>query len=144
MKNQLKAGILFLISGVVFVILSFAFPDISIFVGFVGGCFGPGILMIYKYLYWKKRPEEYKQKTEDENIESYDERKEMIRGKALRISTIIIWCIMSATIVVIAFLGQFEVISSELSRYVVMGIAIYWFISVVIMQVVYKYLSSKY
>lgn len=68
----------------------------------------------------------------------------MIRGRALRISTLINWCIMSVTIVFISLLSQFEVISSELSKYAVMGIAIYWVITVVIMQVVYKHLSSKY
>ena len=101
MKKQLKSSILFFCFGIAFLILAFAFPDISIFAGFVGGCFGPAIMMLYKYLYWRKRPEEYDEKIENENIELYDERKEMIRGKALRVSTLVNWGILSIFIVTI-------------------------------------------
>ena len=144
MKNQLKSSILFFCFGIVFLILAFSFPDISIFSGFVGGCFGPAIMMLYKYLYWRKRPEEYDEKIENENIELYDERKEMIRGKALRVSTLVNWCILSIFIVTISLLGQFEIISKGISRYIVLGVAGYWLISVVIMQIIYKWLSKKY
>ena len=85
MKNQLKSSIIFFCLGIVFLILAFIFPSISIFVGFVGGCFGPAVMMLYKYLYWRKRPEEYEEKIKNDTIELHDERKEMIRGKALRV-----------------------------------------------------------
>lgn len=144
MKNYLKSGIIYFCIGIVFLILAFIFPDISLFVGFVGGCFGPAIIMFYKYVYWKKRPSEYNEKIENESIELHDERKEMIRGKALRISTLINWCILSVFIVVVAFLDQLEVISEEISIPIIITTAVYWIITVVIMQIVYKYLSKKY
>ncbi len=144
MKNYLRNGIIYSCLGVIFLVLAFIFPDISIFVGFVGGCFGPAIMMFYKYFYWKKRPTEYSAKIEDDSIELHDERKEMIRGKALRVSTLLNWCILSTFIIVVAFLGQFEVISEEISRPIIIIIAIYWFVSILIMQIVYKYLSKKY
>lgn len=144
MKNQLKSSIIFFCLGIAFLILAFIFPSISIFVGFVGGCFGPAVMMLYKYLYWRKRPEEYEEKIKNDTIELHDERKEMIRGKALRVSTLVNWCLLSIFIVTIAFLGQFEIIASEISRYIVMGIAGYWLISIAIMQIIYKWLSKKY
>lgn len=144
MKNQLKSSILFFCLALVFLILAFVFPEISIFVGFVGGCLGPAIMMLYKYLYWRKRPEKYEEKIERDTIELYDERKEMIRGKALRASTIVNWCILSVLIVTIALLGQFHIIASEISRPIILGIAAYWLLSIVIMQVIYKSLSKKY
>ena len=119
MKNYLKSSIIYFCLGIVFLVLAFIFPDISIFVGFVGGCFGPAIMMFYKYFYWKKRPTEYSEKIEDESIELHDERKEMIRGRALRVSTLINWCILSIFIVVVALLGQFEVISGDCFKFCV-------------------------
>ncbi len=144
MKNYLKSSMVYFCLGIVFLMLAFIFPDISLFVGFVGGCFGPAIMMLYKYFYWKKRPSEYNEKVEDENIEIYDERKEMIRGKSLKVSTLLNWCILSAFIIIVAFLGQFGVISQEISRLIIMIVAVYWFISALIMQIVYKYLSKRY
>ncbi|MGL5259900.1 MAG: hypothetical protein ACRC7V_07305 [Lachnospiraceae bacterium] len=144
MKNYLKSSIVYFCLGIVFLILAYVFPDISIFVGFAGACIGPAIMMVLKYLYWRKRPIKYSEKIEDESIELHDERKEMIRGKSLRISTLINWCILSAFISIVAFLGQLQVISIETSKPIIITIAAYWFISVVIMQIVYKYLSKKY
>ncbi len=144
MKNYLRSGIIYFCLGIIFLVLVFIFPDISIFAGFVGGFFGLAIMLFYKYFYWKKRPTEYSVKIEDDNIELHDERKEMIRGKALRVSTLVNWCILSIFIIVVAFLGQFEVISEEISRLIMWIIAVYWFVSALIMQIVYKYLSKKY
>ncbi len=141
MKNQLKACVLFLTLGIVFVVLAFNFPNISIFVGFAGACFGPMVFILFKYLYWRKRPEQYREKQQNANIELFDERKEMIRGKALRVSTLISWAIMSGCIITIALLGQFEVVPNAIARYVVIGIALYWFVSIIVMQVVYKILN---
>lgn len=74
MKNQLKSSILFFCLGIAFLILAFIFPSISIFIGFAGGCFGSAVVMLYKYLYWRKRPDEYEEKIKNDIIELYDER----------------------------------------------------------------------
>ena len=144
MKNQLKSGIIYLALGIAFIALCFIFPEINIFFGFAGACIGPGLLMIYKHYYWQKRPEEYKRKLEDVHIELHDERKEMIRGKASRISHLANWILISIATVTISLLGQFGVISIELSKYVILAIAVYWILSLVLMQIIFKYISSKY
>lgn len=146
MKNKLKLGIINLIFSGVFIGLCFIFPEISIFFGFAGVCFSVGMFMLYQYFHWKSpsKQEEYKEKIENETIELHDERKEMIRGKAARLSLLANWCLMSAIVVIVSLLGQFEVFPYEYAKPVIFGITIYWIISAIIMQIIYKFLCNKY
>ncbi len=144
MKNQLKLAGVYLLSGMVFIALCFVYPDISIFFGLAGGCIGPGLIIIYNYNYWKKRPDEYESKKENEMIEYSDERKEMIRGKSARVSIMVNWILLSLIVVMLSLLGQFELLPYDYVKPIVIGASLYWLISIIIMQITYKYLSGKY
>ncbi len=144
MKKNLVYGILYLTAGILFIGMCFIFPHISLFAGFAGATIGPGLLMIYKHHYWSKRPDEYVEKLESDNIELHDERKEMVRGKTFRVTTLINWTMMSLIIVTIAFLGQFGIIPKDFSNYIVWGISAYWFVNIIILQLVYKHFDNKY
>lgn len=144
MNKYLRFSLISLCLGSLFLLLAFLYPSKSIFAGLVGAFFTPAFIGLYKYSYWKKRPLEYQDKIENDNIEIFDERKEMIRGKTLKISTLINGCILSALLITITLLEQFEVISSEVSRPLLIVLAAYWIISYGISWLVYKYLSKKY
>ncbi len=144
MKNLFKSGVIYLLFGLFFLVMCFVYPDISVFFGLAGACIGPGLFMICKYSYWKKRPNEYTEKKENEAIEFSDERKEMIRGKSARISIMANWILQSIVIVILTFLGQLEVLPYDYVKPIIIGAALYWILSAIIMQIVYKYLSNKY
>ncbi len=144
MKNQFKAGIIYLLVGSVFIGLSFVFPDVSIFLGLAGMCIGPGLLMLYKHSYWKKRTNEYSEKIENDKIMYNDERLEMIRGKVARVSILVSWALQSFIIVTLTLLGQFKVLPYDYVKPIVIGVALYWMFSAIIMQLIYKGLSKRY
>ncbi len=144
MKNQFKLGIIYLLLGAFFICLCFAFPEVGLFYGLAGASIGPGIMMVYKHRYWSKRPTEYEEMIENQNIELNDERKEMIRGKAARVSILIIWSFLSLLIITAAFLGEFQVISEEISKFAVQSMAAFMVLFYLVPYFTYKYLSKKF
>ncbi|ONI43738.1 hypothetical protein AN641_09125 [Candidatus Epulonipiscioides gigas] len=144
MKNQFKLGVIYLLAGMFFIVLCFIFPDNGIFYGLAGASIGPGLLMLYKHNYWKKRPSEYEEKIENDKIELTDERKEMIRGKSARLSIMLNWILQSIIIISLAFLKQFEVLPYDYVNPVINGITLCWTISAVSLYLIYIWMSKKY
>lgn len=144
MKKLMTSGVIALLIGAGFIALSIAFPDKSIFFGLAGAAFGQGLLMLFKYGQWKKSPQTYAEKAEVQAIDAQDERKEMIRGKAARYSILANWMFQSLIMVTLTLLAQFDVLPDDFVQPVVLGIAAYWIITAVMMQVIYKRLSKRY
>ncbi len=144
MKNQFRLSVIYLLVGLIFVALCFIYPDITIFIGLAATYMCIGVFAAVKYVYWKKRPTEYAEKKENETIEFNDERKEMIRGKAARLSILANWILQAIIIVTLAILVQLEVLPYDYVKPIILGVALYWVISTVIAQFIYKWLSKKF
>ena len=58
----------------------------GVFFGMAGAGIVPGLMMLYRYFYWKspKRSQQYQELLENERVERNDELKEKVRGLAAR------------------------------------------------------------
>ena len=100
--------------------------------------------MLWKYYYWT-RPEnkdKYKEKTQNENIELKDERKEKLRDKSGRYAYILGLIVLSISVVVFSILGSLEIIdNSDLIVIYLSGLTVFQYIIGII---IYRHLSKKY
>ena len=103
-----------------------------------------GAVMLWKY-YYLTRPEnkdKYMEKTQNENIELKDERKERLRDKSGRYAYILGIIVLSISIVVFSILGSLEIIdNSDLIVIYLGGLFVFQY---VIGIIIYRYLSKKY
>ena len=145
-KNNFIIGLVYLIIGIVFLlfILLFETKLNSILSGFATTGMVFGAVMLWKYYYWT-RPEnkdKYKEKTQNENIELKDERKEMLRNKSGRYAYILGLMVLSISIVVFSILGSLEIIdNSDLIVMYLGGLTAFQYIIGII---IYRHLSKKY
>lgn len=145
-KNNFIIGLGNLIIGIaclVFILL-FETKLNSILSGFATTGIVFGAVMLWKYYYWT-RPEnkdKYMEKTQNENIELKDERKERLRDKSGRYAYILGIIVLSISIVVFSILGSLEIIdNSDLIVIYLGGLFVFQY---VIGIIIYRYLSKKY
>ena len=83
----------------------------DIFFGMAGAGIVPGIMMIYRYFYWKspKNSRRYQEILENEQIEQRDELKEKVRGLAARYTYLSGVLMTSFAMLVFAVLGSLDV-----------------------------------
>jgi hypothetical protein len=106
-KKLLYRALAFIAVGIGFFIAVFLTSDKTMAVrysGLGGGFIGPGIALLWQYFYWSKpeHAEEYAKRTRAARIDSRDERKNMIRGKA---AILMLWLTMLLLITLIFVLS---------------------------------------
>lgn len=145
-KNNFIIGLGYLITGIICLIFILLFKTKlnSILSGFATTGIVFGAVMLWKYYYWT-RPEnkdKYMEKTQNENIELKDERKEKLRDKSGRYAYILGLIVLSISIVVFSILGSLEIIdNSDLIVIYLAGLSVFQY---VIGIIIYRYLSKKY
>lgn len=145
-RNNFIIGLVYLLVGMacLSVVVLFETKLNSILSGFAGGGICSGIVILWKYYHWTK-PEnksKYKEKMESENIELYDERKEMLRNKAGRYAYHLGLVVLALSITIFSILGSLEIIND--TRLIVLylgGLLLFQYVTGVI---IYKRLSKKY
>ncbi|MCC0683122.1 hypothetical protein KGF42_06610 [Clostridioides sp. ZZV15-6383] len=144
-KNMLYVGIVYFICGILLVLLA-TFTEFSFeaFIwGLSGAALGPGVWMIFQYMYWSK-PEkavEYEEKIKNQRIEMNDERRIMLRDKSGRITNQIMSYVFVILIFIVSILSVFSVVVISNWVLVVLGLLIlFQFICGV---VVYNKLDKK-
>ncbi|HGM3505745.1 TPA: hypothetical protein ACKOR7_000297 [Clostridioides difficile] len=144
-KNMLYVGIVYFICGILLVLLA-TFTEFSFeaFIwGLSGAALGPGVCMIFQYMYWSK-PEkavEYEEKIKNQRIEMNDERRIMLRDKSGRITNQIMSYVFVILIFIVSILSVFSVVVISKWVLVVLGLLIlFQFICGV---VVYNKLDKK-
>lgn len=144
-KNMLYVGIVYFICGILLVLLA-TFTEFSFeaFIwGLSGAALGPGVCMIFQYMYWSK-PEkavEYEEKIKNQRIEMKDERRIMLRDKSGRITNQIMSYVFVILIFIVSILSVFSVVVISNWVLVVLGLLIlFQFICGV---VVYNKLDKK-
>ena len=112
-KNNLIVCILYVIWGFVNLIAAL-FTETKldgIFFGMAGAGIVPGLMMVYRYFYWKspKRSQQYQELLENERVERNDELKEKVRGMAGRYVYTLSILVTAFAMLVFAVLGSLEV-----------------------------------
>ena len=86
-KRELWFGLGMIAGGILFLLAALLLetPLDSLFCGFFGAFTGPGVMQVYKYVKWTKleTADSCQQHFEEEQIELRDERKSMLRDRAL-------------------------------------------------------------
>lgn len=116
----------------------------GIFWGFAGAGIIPGLIMIFKYLYWTQPKNEarYKTKIEEEEINLHDERKELFRNQSGRYAYILGLITVCFSIIVLSLLYYFDVIQNAKLLIIYLGLyAVFQYISGIL---IFKYLNKKY
>lgn len=145
-KNNFIIGLVYFIIGIVLLlfILLFETKLNSVLSGFATTGIVFGAVMLWKYYYWTKpeNKDKYKEKTQNEDIELKDERKEMLRNKSGRYAYILGLIILSISIAVFSILGSLEIIdNSDLIVMYLGGLTVFQYIIGII---IYRHLSIKY
>jgi len=145
-KNNFIIGLVYFIIGIVLLlfILLFETKLNSVLSGFATTGIVFGAVMLWKYYYWTKpeNKDKYKEKTQNEDIELKDERKEMLRNKSGRYAYILGLIILSISIAVFSILGSLEIIdNSDLIVMYLGGLTVFQYIIGII---IYRHLSKKY
>ena len=112
-KNNLIVCILYVIWGFANLIAAL-FTETKldgIFFGMAGAGIVPGLMMVYRYFYWKspKRSQQYQELLENERVERNDELKEKVRGMAGRYVYTLSILVTAFAMLVFAVLGSLEV-----------------------------------
>lgn len=145
-KNNFIIGLGYLIIGILCLVFILLFETKlnSILSGFATTGILFGSVVLWKYYYWT-RPEnkdKYKEKTQNEDIELKDERKEKLRDKSGRYAYILGLIVLSISVVVFSILGSLEIIdNSEMIVIYLSGLTIFQYIVGII---IYRHLSKKY
>lgn len=144
-KNRLYMGIVYLVFGGVFILLAtlteFSFE--AFIWGLAGASLGPGIGMIFQYIYWSKpeRAKEYEKKVENQKIEMNDERRIMLRDKSGRITNQIMSYVLVVIIFVVSILSVFS--AMVISKWVLIVLGILLLFQFICGVVVYNKLDKK-
>ncbi len=112
-KNNLVVCVCYIIWGIVN-LLAALFTDTKldgIFFGMAGAGIVPGLMMLYRYFYWKspKHAKQYEELLENERIERHDKLKEKVRGWAARYVYALGILITSFAMLAFSILGTLEV-----------------------------------
>ncbi len=142
--NRLLYATIYAGLGALSLTLGIIYPDVSMFYGLTGAMFAPALLLFAQHFKLKNPGyrKEYDAKTDAQNIDLYDERKEMIRGKAARVAILFNWTLMSVAVFVVGVLGQFGYI--DYYRQIIWGVTAYWVVTTIAMQVIYRVISKRY
>ncbi|HBR02498.1 MAG TPA: hypothetical protein DEB10_10360 [Ruminococcaceae bacterium] len=145
-KNNLLAGVLYMLSGVICLMIALLFDTKlgSLLFGFSGAGIGPGLMMIFQYFYWTspKNKDRYAKRIDNQNIELNDERKQKLRDKSGRYAYLLGLAVISISIVVFSILGNLELISDY--RIIVLYLFGYFVFQYVIGVIIFRYLNNKY
>lgn len=145
-KDDLLKGATFLFIG----ILSFTLAVLlnnkmsGIFYGIAGIGIGFGLMMYYRYFYWKK-PENHRQlegKLENEYIERHDELKLKLLDRAGRITFLFGIGTISFALLIFSILGSLEIIDNL--RIVILFLAGYLVYQILFFVSVFNLLLKKY
>lgn len=145
-KNNFIIGLAYLIIGILCLVFILLFETKlnSILSGFATTGILFGSVVLWKYYYWT-RPEnkdKYEEKTQNEDIELKDERKEKLRDKSGRYAYILGLIVLSISVVVFSILGSLEIIdNSEMIVIYLSGLTVFQYIVGII---IYRHLSKKY
>ena len=113
-KSNVWVALAYILVGAVFLVLA-GLTDTKldgIFAGMAGGGIGPGVIMLWKYLHYRK-PEHakaYEERLVRERIEQKDELKEMLRGKAARYLHTLNVLFVALSMLVFAVLDSLELV----------------------------------
>lgn len=145
-KNNFIIGLVYLIIGIACLVFILVFETKlnSILSGFATTGIVFGAVILWKYYYWT-RPEnknKYKEKTQNENIELKDERKEKLRDKSGRYAYILGLIVLSISVVVFSILGSLEIIDN--SDFIVIYLGGLFVFQYIIGIIIYRHLSKKY
>ncbi|WP_102833792.1 hypothetical protein [Clostridioides difficile] len=144
-KNMLYVGIIYFICGILLVLLA-TFTEFSFeaFIwGLSGAALGPGICMIFQYMYWSKpeRAVDYEEKIKNQRIEMNDERRVMLRDKAGRITNQIMSYVLVILIFIVSILSVFSVM--VISKWVLVVLGLLILFQFICSVVVYNKLDKK-
>lgn len=144
-KNMLYLGIVYFICGILLVLLA-TFTEFSFeaFIwGLSGAALGPGICMIFQYMYWSKpeRAVDYEEKIKNQSIEMNDERRVMLRDKAGRITNQIMSYVLVILIFIVSILSVFSVM--VISKWVLVVLGLLILFQFICSVVVYNKLDKK-
>ncbi|AUA36353.1 membrane protein [Clostridioides difficile] len=144
-KNMLYLGIVYFICGILLVLLA-TFTEFSFeaFIwGLSGAALGPGICMIFQYMYWSKpeRAVDYEEKIKNQRIEMNDERRVMLRDKAGRITNQIMSYVLVILIFIVSILSVFSVM--VISKWVLVVLGLLILFQFICSVVVYNKLDKK-
>ncbi|HBG1229528.1 hypothetical protein KWK16_007960 [Clostridioides difficile] len=144
-KNMLYLGIVYFICGILLVLLA-TFTEFSFeaFIwGLSGAALGPGICMIFQYMYWSKpeRAVDYEEKIKNQRIEMNDERRVMLRDKAGRITNQIMSYVLVILIFIVSILSVFSVM--VISKWVLVVLGLLILFKFICSVVVYNKLDKK-
>ncbi|UDN60888.1 tellurium resistance protein TerC [Clostridioides sp. ES-W-0016-02] len=141
-KKNLRIGIVFVVLGVIFLFLCLMNGDKlgSLFAGLAGGFGFGGISAIYRYFYWNKHKEEYKEKLEIENINLHDERNVMYRDKAGRYAYIVCMIIIPISAFVFSVLNALDIYNSLV---IIRYLFVLWIVLYVVGVIYYRKLKRN-
>lgn len=146
-RSMLYTGIGYAIFGGICIIVSliFEFRFEGFLWGLGGAGIGPGIMIIWKYIYWSKpqNRDEYNERLRVEKIEMYDERKIMLRDKSGGITYRImlgVYCVLTVIFSILSTMGYF----TPFSKYIVMGLCFLMILQFVCGLVVYHSLNKRF
>lgn len=144
-KNRLYVGVGYFICGILLVLLAI-FTEFSFeaFIwGLSGAALGPGVCMIFQYIYWSKpeRAVEYEEKVENQRIEMNDERRIMLHDKSGRITNQIMSYVFVILIFIVSILNVFSVM--VISKWVLIVLGLLILFQFICGVVVYNKLDKK-
>lgn len=145
-KSNLIWGIGYTLAGVVCLVAALCTDTAldGLLFGFAGAGLGPGVLMIYKYVYWSapKNQAEYADRMERERIELHDELYVKLRDKAGHYAYLLGILVICASMVVFSILGQLGIV--ENARLLVLYLCGYLIVQIAAGVVIMRHLRKKY
>lgn len=124
--------------------LIFEFKFESFLWGLGGAGIVPGIIMIWKYMYWSKpeNRDEYNERLRIEKIEMADERKVMLRDKSGRITYLIMLGVYGVFLMIFSFLTAMRWLM-PFAKYFVIVLSILLIFQFVCGIIVFNYLNKR-
>lgn len=145
-KSNLVTGIAYAVAGILFLSLAIWLDNrvSGIFFGFAGAGIGPGLVMIYRYLYWNRpeNRERYRERMENEAIQMHDELNVKLRDKAGRYCYVLGLLTISISMLVFSLLEAVGVLPS--SRLIVLFLGGYLLFQIAAGTVIWNHLRKKY
>lgn len=145
-KSNLLTGFIYLIVGTIFLVTALLTDSKldGLLFGFAGAGIVPGLMLIWKYYYWKKpgNKERYAEKLENERIQQHDELNVKLKDKAGRYAYLLGLLTVSFSMVVFSILGALEIIGN--SHLIVLYLGGYLIFQIVIGILIFNHLLKKY
>ncbi|MBY2477839.1 tellurium resistance protein TerC [Clostridioides difficile] len=141
-KRNLRRGIVYVVLGATFLFSCLMTKDklSSLLVGLAGGFGFNGISIIYRYFYWNKHKEEYREKLEEEKINLQDERNVMYRDKAGRYAYIVCMIIIPISAFVFSLLNALDIYNSLV---IIIYLSVLWIVLYVVGVIYYRKLKNN-